>query len=218
MNTIQKNRYYLPEDYEENLNPEPWSRKFFGPDGGEIPQWDVYETARKIALKNDHKKILDIGCGDGLMINSFFGGGDYARCGIDTIRNVDICKKNYSDAAWHALDLEKITLLDLEYFAPEMVICADVIEHLVRPDNLLNSLSALYRKYDTTIVLSTPERNLKRGFLNHSRPKTPNHVREWTITEFQMLLRDFNLNDPLFFIVPANKNTQNLMTLVAVVM
>lgn len=67
-----------------------------------------------------------------------------------------------------------------------MIICADVIEHLLDPDELLRWLSSIPFK---KIVFSTPDRsflvNELRSSCEMGPPHNPHHVREWNFQEFE---------------------------------
>ena len=81
-----------------------------------------------------------------------------------------------------------------------MVICSDVIEHIVNPDDVVDYLLSLNSKY---YIISTPCREIlctHPKFSNYfSRswngpPINPCHVREWTMTEFtRYLSKKFNI-------------------------
>jgi SAM-dependent methyltransferase len=65
----------------------------------------------------------------------------------------------------------------------DLIICADVIEHLVDPDVVLRWIR-LFSKPTSRIVLSTPERDLRRGRRSLGPPENLGHVREWNSREF----------------------------------
>lgn len=83
-----------------------------------------------------------------------------------------------------------------EYFDNcDVIMSADVIEHIVDPDELINFM----KKFDTKYFLfSTPCRNkLVNAFPNGPRtnangpPNNMMHVREWTFEEFKLYLSKY---------------------------
>ena len=69
----------------------------------------------------------------------------------------------------------------------DLVICADVIEHLDDPTILLELLRAA-AKPNSPILISTPCRDRLLG-PEALRPSNPEHVREWTDEELSVWLR-----------------------------
>jgi 2-polyprenyl-3-methyl-5-hydroxy-6-metoxy-1,4-benzoquinol methylase len=71
-------------------------------------------------------------------------------------------------------------------FEPDMIICADVIEHIKNPDSVLQYFEYLKPK---VIVISTPDRDLLLNY--NGPPKNPAHVREWSYKEFSEYIGSF---------------------------
>ena len=66
----------------------------------------------------------------------------------------------------------------------DMVICADVIEHVDDPDELIEFIKKMNFKH---LIISTPDRNLLHSKLGRSitgPPVNKHHIREWTFDEF----------------------------------
>ena len=63
----------------------------------------------------------------------------------------------------------------------DLVIVADVIEHVDHPNELLAYIGKLQPSY---IILSTPDRNLIRNGTYNGPPGNPAHIREWSFVEF----------------------------------
>jgi hypothetical protein len=68
----------------------------------------------------------------------------------------------------------------------QLVICSDVIEHVVDPDVLLGYLRTCTGS-GGLVILSTPERHRLRG-RNCIRSPNPAHVREWSFGELRRYL------------------------------
>lgn len=160
-------------------------------DSSKEDQWqlEVYLHALGLMKKNNFKKIVDIGCGSAYKLLTYFG--DYETIGLELPINVEILRNKYPDRQWQVSDFS------LKYgVSTDVIICSDVIEHLLDPDILLNYIKNMSYKY---LVLSTPERNLfnkpwQRGFFGP--PSNKAHIREWSYKEFaKYISRHFNVID-----------------------
>jgi 2-polyprenyl-3-methyl-5-hydroxy-6-metoxy-1,4-benzoquinol methylase len=121
--------------------------------------------------------------------------------GIDQPSAIDVCKKRYGNGEFFADNFETPVLkLDKKF---DLIICCDVIEHLMDPDILLNYIKR-FSHNDSLIVFSTPERDLLRG-PDCMVSEKPEHVREWNHKEFLKYLksRGFVIEEALF--VPTMK-------------
>lgn len=107
-------------------------------------------------------KILDIGCGGGLISEPL------ARMGA-TVLGIDPCEENIESARNHAHDQENLDLTyrtaTVEELASESVhydaiVCLEVIEHVPDPELFLEVCSRLL-KSGGIMVISTINRNLK---------------------------------------------------------
>ena len=65
-----------------------------------------------------------------------------------------------------------------------VVVCSDVIEHLVDPEPLIENLRS-WLDYAPIVILTTPERDLVRGPNDLGPPINPSHVREWSLAELE---------------------------------
>ena len=148
----------------------------------------VYETAHTLCKNYNLNKVLDIGCGSGYKLIKYFKNYDFV--GSELEPTLSWLKKTYPSHKWVKSDLS--TTLKENY---DIIICADVIEHLVDPDLLINFLKNIDFKY---IVISTPERDAiqkyQRGHTWMGPPNNPTHVREWSFEEFKHYLsQHFNI-------------------------
>jgi len=65
-----------------------------------------------------------------------------------------------------------------------LLICADVIDHILDPDRLLDYIDTVPAE---RIILSTPDRSLMYGHRQRGwwgPPHNPWHIREWSFSEF----------------------------------
>jgi glycosyltransferase involved in cell wall biosynthesis len=180
--------YCIKEGYKANMLP----RYFTDTDTGIIYQPEVYEKAYAIARKHNCQYIIDIGSGNGLKLQKFEK--EFKIIAVDHGQNEELIKRNVSLYQFVTANLEKdIPLIDGGVIEKSVVICSDVVEHLVFPDNALRWLSAISYK-SIAVVLSTPERDNTRGIYDMGPPLNRAHVREWNYSEFQALLEKYNFN------------------------
>lgn len=146
-------------------------------------QKEVYEKAAVLARSNHHENILDVGCGSGFKLIHFFE--EKNTLGLELDCNLEFLNSEYPHRKWAASDFSK-----LPEFQADLVICADVIEHLTDPDELVDYLVRLNARH---YVLSTPDRSLlykpwQRRYWGP--PRNPSHQREWTSREFFHYISD----------------------------
>jgi 2-polyprenyl-3-methyl-5-hydroxy-6-metoxy-1,4-benzoquinol methylase len=138
-------------------------------------QREVYELARFYLDKYGYKNVLDIGCGSGYKLLQFFS--DCDTTGIDVSPTYEFLKTKYPDRNWvNALEKDSYPT------AVDVIICADVIEHLEDPDELMETMSKIQF---SLLFLSTPERNLARGWHDYGPPDNTAHIREWSAKELR---------------------------------
>jgi len=137
-------------------------------------QNDIYLHAKKLVEENKFNTVLDIGCGSGFKLIEHFNDKDVT--GIELPKTVDFLTKKYPNNRWLSHDFSM--RLEGTY---DLVLCVDIIQQLLFPDDLLAFLETLDFKI---AIISTVERDKCRG-VNHLGP-SPNywHVREWNNKEF----------------------------------
>jgi len=143
-------------------------------------QWqlEVYLHALGLMKKNKFKTVVDIGCGSAYKLVTYLG--DYETIGLELPANVENLRKKYPKKRWETSNFSAKSNLSVD-----IVVCADVIEHLIDPDELLDYVKHIDFKY---FVLSTPDRSLiykpwNKGY--YGPPENKAHVREWTFQEFR---------------------------------
>lgn len=154
-------------------------------------QWqlEVYLHALGLMKKNNFKSIVDIGCGSAYKLITYLG--DYETLGLELSVNVEMLRKKHPERQWQVSDFSMKSGI-----TTDVVICSDVIEHLVNPDELLDYIKGITYKY---LVLSTPDRSLMfrpwhRGY--YGPPRNIAHIREWSYKEFDKYIsRHFDIID-----------------------
>jgi 2-polyprenyl-3-methyl-5-hydroxy-6-metoxy-1,4-benzoquinol methylase len=164
---VSDRNYCIKENYVHRAVPD------FDDERGRTDEMQdqVYRTAAGLP---EAPKVMDIGCGGGFKLLKYFR--DRYTIGVDLPPTVEWLRREYPDRAWATWD----NWLTLE--KPDLIISADVIEHLPDPDVLLHFIAKCNPKW---IVLSTPDRDRLQAMFHDGPPKNLCHCREWTAPEFR---------------------------------
>lgn len=139
-------------------------------------QLHVYRHARKAIVENTMKSVLDIGCGNPQKLRAFIYPFIDDITGVDLPEIIDQIKMEFG--TWIECDLNKDDLdLDRDF---DVIIAADVIEHLESPKNLFRMLKR-HANSETMIIISTPEKVTTEG-------NNPSHHREYEKDELNNIL------------------------------
>ncbi len=99
-------------------------------------------------------KVLDVGCGNG-NISMFLGSLGFEVLGIDVSEKaINKAKQlnNLPNVKFKAVSAEELSLLDTKYDA---IICSEVLEHLVTPEDTLSAISKILKK-DGLLFVTVP--------------------------------------------------------------
>jgi SAM-dependent methyltransferase len=143
-------------------------------------QKEVYQLAADLAKQSRFHTILDVGCGSGYKLVHMLG--DFDTTGIEVNPTYEWLVKNYPHKKWLLFD----DITNPGVLETDMVVCADVIEHLPNPDDILDFISDINFKI---LVISTPERDAVAGRNDFGPPENTAHFREWNAVEFKNYLR-----------------------------
>ncbi len=163
-------------------------------DRGATDSWqdEVYFAAHQIANTNQFSTIADVGCGSGYKLIKYFS--SYQTVGFEIEPTLSFLKATYPDRLWESSDFSQ-PLIGRKF---DLIICSDVIEHLVDPNELLNWLQGLDFKL---LVISTPDRDRllsrQRNYQSQTGPPVNSaHVREWSFDELKCYIgRYFDIVD-----------------------
>ena len=180
--------YNIPNYYANN-NPKHHNDQNWTDEG----QKEVYEFCCSFMKQNKLNNVIDVGCGSGYKLINILG--EFNTVGIETEPCYSILKQRYPLRKWLLSgEKEKSFLSYDEINEPDVVICSDVIEHIVNPNILLDYVLSLNSKY---YIISTP---CRRILCNHPKflkgykkswngpPNNRCHVREWTMEEFRQYI------------------------------
>lgn len=193
VNSHGRDAYYLPSDYranpvvatrEDSRGAVYWNSRRIKK--ARYYQYGVYRLAANMVQREEYKSILDVGCGVGLKLAQLHERlPDVDIIGVDQTVPIEYCRSHYSFGTWIADDLEN-PCTSSEGISADVVISADVIEHLENPDFLLDYVRQRIAPGGIAI-LSTPARDVLHG-AQRREPGQPYHVREWTQDEFASYL------------------------------
>jgi SAM-dependent methyltransferase len=132
--------------------------------------------------------VVDIGCGSGEKLAALHP--EFELIGVDFGSNLVECKRRYPFGRWIEWDLEAPEIIPLspDVLSSCIVVCSDVIEHLLDPSHLLKNLK-VFLDHAAAAILTTPERDLVRGLGDIGPPSNLAHVREWNLQELELLLK-----------------------------
>ena len=192
------NSFFLPDGYVTNTQAshEESTRTAFwqANDVTETFQVPVYKLAAQLAAKRGIRSVLDVGCGHARKISTYVAPFVETVMGVDQASGIALACQNNPDGRWIEGDLSKDEVwARLADAAPELVICADVIEHVDDPATLLDKLRALIAATGGKLLISTPDRSMIEDPRLMGPPHNVRHVREWTKSEFVNLLNSRGL-------------------------
>jgi SAM-dependent methyltransferase len=162
--------YGLPDGYRIREKPESWD------DTRMKDEWqrEVYLMAAAVMSANGYKTAVDVGCGSGYKLVKYLD--RWGTVGVDIPSTVEYLRDRYPSHQWES-ETPKVKF--------HLVICADVIEHVLDPDALCATLKSLALGH---IIISTPDR-LRPGEPPLGPSLNRSHVREWSFAEFGHYMR-----------------------------
>jgi SAM-dependent methyltransferase len=174
---------------------------------------DAYAQAAAVAERLRAVRIIDLGCGAGGRLRSLYP--RFAVLGLDYGPNLELARRSFPDGVWREHDFDHAGPLPLEAdeVRASVVVCANVIEQLGRPEFLLENLREILPQVEA-IVISTADRNCS-GAEAAGPPSQPWRVREWKTEEFAALLEAFGFEHGDLGITRADSGGQSESTLCA---
>lgn len=148
-----------------------------------LSQEEVYKFARIITNHFKINSIADVGCGCAFKLLKYFEEVD--TIGYDVYQNIEWLKKVYPNREWQVSNTAMMPQ------SVDLVISADVIEHVLNPAELINWILKMDPKY---IIISTPDRDKLVTKLNRAELGPPGnslHIREWNYKEFNCFMNDY---------------------------
>jgi trans-aconitate methyltransferase len=179
---------FLPQEY----SPRNGHAHYLDIPGNLIYQPHVYALAAFLADRCSAKWVVDIGCGSAIKLKPF--SGRFGLVCVDCAPALELARQSLPGAEFIEHDLETgLPALPVKLLERAVVICSDVVEHLQRPERLLQALANV-AKIAPFVLISTPDRDRARGWLDNGPPANPTHVMEWSATEFVRFMRACGFN------------------------
>lgn len=204
----------LPIGYQHRCEPEYFVDSLVVTDGVTW-QPDVYAHAAQLARELGCTTIIDVGCGQARKLTAL--SPEFRIIGIDYGTNIQHCREMYPIGTWLETDLERYELLPIPDAVVEkaVVVCSDVIEHLVDPRPLLSTLQDLLH-FAPAAIITSPDRVRTHGVQHLGPPPNPAHTREWTAEELATLCRRAGLTVGSVLHTRSNDAVPDLSTLLLV--
>jgi glycosyltransferase involved in cell wall biosynthesis/SAM-dependent methyltransferase len=180
--------YFLPPGYESRLEPE----YFVDDELGAVCQPDLYPEMAAVARRLGSRRIIDVGCGTAAKLAELHP--EFEIVGIDFGPNIAACRQRYQFGTWIETDLDVGDGLGYEDVAGAVIVCGDVIEHLVYPERLLRMLRGALDHGASAVFLTTPDRDLFYEPGHLGPPSNSAHVREWSMVELERFLASEQLH------------------------
>lgn len=164
-------------------------------------QFDVYRVAAELARKRLSLETAAADIGGGYpsklsLVEPFVASIDL----YDQPSMAGLVERDFPGQTFHAIDLERPHTVEQRY---DLVICSDVLEHLLDPDPCVAFLRKI-TKPTGYLVISTPERDVVRGPDCLASPKLE-HVREWNRSEFTEYLESRGLEIERVLLLPPRR-------------
>jgi len=145
------------------------------------------DVIRSIVANNTSKRIVvDVGCADGFLLFSI-SGKQFLGVGVDFVRNI-IRKANESAEILNLKRNREFLLCSAEELclkneSVDIVICAEVLEHLPNPLKAIKESERILKK-ERTLILSIPAVPFIKLFASsffktRIRYRSPQHLREY---------------------------------------
>lgn len=163
--------YYIHDGYVSRVEEVPYDDTVNKDEFQSV----VYHYAKQVRDECGLKLVIDVGCGSGYkLVNKF---RDCATLGLDTPATVRFLHAAFPNHCWAVCDLYKQPMPSPD----TLVICSDVVEHLLEPDLLMRYLLELAPK---RLVISTPAREQLCLGTDDGPPRNVHHIREWSVPQF----------------------------------
>ena len=206
--------YFIKSGYASRLMPE-YFQDTPGSSDGKTYQPDVYRMAEAFGKFASAKYLIDVGCGRATKLSAL--SDQFEIIGLDYGDNIEYCRSTFQYGTWIDHDFEKDAVMPVTgvELSSALVVCADVIEHLIDPLPLLSNLKR-FADDGALIVLSTPERVLVQGMRDLGPPVNLAHVREWSIAELRALLISVGFRIAFMGLTADNDEDREMSTIIAV--
>jgi len=166
-------------------------------------------TIKKLLNAGNNDVILDVGCGSGVQIRALGLERPTLIIGMDVNRNALLYakKKEISQSEFIIADAQQLPFKDGTI---DKIICAEIIEHLNNPEQLIAESQRVLRE-DGSIVITTPNENSVWGLyeflwdaFGRGRNYGETHLRFFSVRDLETYFKSFRTRSvvTLFFVSP----------------
>jgi uncharacterized protein (TIRG00374 family) len=167
------------------------------------------EVIKNSLVVERHDVIIDIGCGSGVQIKEIGKKGYSLAIGIDINLNAIRFARERSlpDTEFIIADAQ---YLPIKSSSADKIVCAEIIEHLKRPQNLVNEIARIL-KHGGAVVITTPNDKSVWGIyeflwdvFGRGRNYGETHLRFFSESDLRSNFSEFSecRTQSLFFISP----------------
>lgn len=195
---LEKKNYSIRADYVPNEPEEFADHQGYWNEqrvyASRFYQHAVYQYAQAVLVSRQYSSVIDVGCGPGTKLARLVANANpESSAGIDLPESIALCRKMHGEPIkWLEADFSAAGDIQLGQ-RYDLVICADVIEHVVDPDSLLDLMKRLVNP-GGLLLISTPERSRLLGE-SALVPSNRYHIREWCEEEFTAYLKDMGFEN-----------------------
>jgi SAM-dependent methyltransferase len=186
-------QYYLAKETEPgppwDTDPETWGD---GPFHGNIPRWR-FTMEHLPAPERDGvaTTVLEVGCQDGWLANRLAARG-FDVVGVDfSTGPLEIARRHGAETGAQFIEMPATEVGDVDGrlagMTFDVVICNEVLEHVLNPVKLIRDLRARLRP-GGTLILTTPLGSWLRGMQFDWAPKwnaMRDHLSAWTVASLR---------------------------------
>lgn len=154
---------------------------------GQLSSWRLKRAQVFTALVQDGDAVLDLGVGDGALLQYMLQHKQIVACGLDVSpKAVEFCRANGLNV--ELADINR-PITDFVRQPVDYIVLSEIIEHLPNPESLLNSLRPYARK---GMIVSIPNTGYHQHRLRLLLGRFPlqwvvtpgEHLRFWTRADF----------------------------------
>lgn len=139
-----------------------------------------YQQVLNLVPKDKISSILDIGCGDGVLLSLISKKTEAQLTGVD----LDIDSLKIAKTRLNATFIKSsATTLPFKPSSFDLVIASEIIEHLKKPEKMLIEIKKVL-KPNGRVIITTPVKLFPK-------PEDPLHIREFTTADLNKLLKKY---------------------------
>ncbi len=139
-------------------------------------------------VKAEIQTALEVGCGEGYVSEFLYELGIPVEGTDVSPRIIEIAKKNHPHIEFSVLSIYDLDMIKKRY---DLVVANEVLEHLMKPDEAIEKMKIISRKY---IMISVPNEpyfriaNIIRLKYLCDAGNTPGHINHWSKSQLKKFL------------------------------